>query len=191
MTITGQFTDNNLISGYLLYTAESLPSPNITASIYDVYNADLQSLSTPDVGPPLTWNVTWNINFYCTDILSSANRYISALPKYNLGQYNYTYKGQAVAEGFLNYTSQRLISAQNWIWPQNVSYPSPFTPAEFINASYFFFIHAISYQQQFPIPADTVYLQFPEVDPNTVQVYLFYFAYPYGFDQTNYIYLDF
>ena len=130
MTILSYSTDYSAIYGYIHYPSIDFESSDVSLlqAVNDIYNADLDGKALIPVGKQVIWFILWQAIFYSPTLLNNTARFKSALPKYDIGSYEVSYRNQRTYGEFINYQAQRslpCISTQ-YLLPQD--YPGIYTP---------------------------------------------------------------
>ena len=192
MTITSKNTDAYLITGYITYPGDLYTYGETTGLnvISDIYEQDLNPFFPTSYA---TFNVSWTYIFNAGSQLINTNRFIRALPAYDLGVYDTTYNGIATDTAFLNYVSQRSPVYSSWILDTAKGYPQPFIPRAFKVGEYTSLNNPSTFQDK-PITtryADTLYAKIYGCDVSTLQSWVYYNAsVRYDIEADDVIYAD-
>jgi len=139
MTITAtNYFDGGAVFGYV--SADIPARQTLDPFLFPIADMILDDLEStpfpPDLSTPNPWSVVWYVNAYIPNTLNNANKFKSALPKFDLGIIANVWRGQVSSEYYINYTSQRFPVQTCWEPPEFLYYPAPYiAPAPIVGGT--------------------------------------------------------
>jgi len=176
MTVTASSAGNQSVRG--TYTASFTSTDTyLNVRINDFVSEDISAYPyVPGPGRACLSRTRWFANIEVAGISPQVSRLKSALPKYTLGEYCYSWQGVQTGDGFLNYQSQCLPNGIFFLEQSSPIYPSlPLAP-EYINNAHFEFL-SNDFTPGAPLRADCLYLQFNPGAIGSYRVQIWYDVY--------------
>jgi hypothetical protein len=176
MTVTATGPSNDFVSGYINYQLLPASAPGLVIPFLTDVLAD-----TADYPPPSTpylpgWRILTIAELAVISPSGLNAKFKAALPKFDYGQWAYSWQGCFQAEGYINYDRQWLLPTQTWQFFTPHLYPgSPEIP-EFIEDAQDLFLGSWSGNPN-TIFADTLYLQSTSGSFGRLAIRLWYYLY--------------
>jgi hypothetical protein len=177
VTITAVDEGEDYVFGYTLYDSDIFvaSSPTHLNVAGDIYNNDLSTLSPYTIpGGSLGWAITWCFYLRATELYANTSRFISALPKYDIGQYEVAFRGNCTHSGYINFLAQRSPNFTCWDLDANIDYPSQYLPPTPVSGASLFSL--IEFGFTVNTYGTDLYLQCGGINLESLQVYVYYRA---------------
>jgi len=174
--------------GYLLFTPGDFSQIDTTPIyvIEEIFNQDLFSVPPSEDTEPI-YLIQWTAYIHFAGLISSVSRFISALPKYQVGIADITYQGFLSDSVYLNYLSQITPVYVSYTSVTGLHYPSNFFIPNTTSSNDVqeLLTDAGSAKKR----GDSIYLRPQNGDTSSLQLWIYYSANViYDSDETIYNY---